>query len=144
MCTYMYTILHIKIIQLVCEKEGAARHVFVKHRCPWQQQSQNMTKSPSPTFWPPPHPQGHVMSVKYEQLLDELSVQHIQVWLKYHHSNIKYFTLFVSSTELRLLRTNGRKKTRRTTQLLDAQADLSRRRHKNVEIFQKRYHYQYH
>ena len=26
------------------------RHVFVKHGCPWHQQSQNLTKFQSPTF----------------------------------------------------------------------------------------------
>ena len=34
------------------------RHVFVKHRCPQWQQSQNMAKSQSPTFWPHPTPRG--------------------------------------------------------------------------------------
>ena len=37
----------------------------------------------------PPHPQGHVMSVKFEQPLDELTVQ---VWLLYDHPNFKYCT----------------------------------------------------
>ena len=45
----------------------------------------------------PPHPQGHVMSVKCEEPIDELTVQ---VWLLYHHQNFKYCTLFVSGTEL--------------------------------------------
>ena len=43
------------------------------------------------------HPQGHVMSVKCEQPLDELTVQ---VWLLYDHPNFKYCTLFKSRTEL--------------------------------------------
>ena len=43
------------------------------------------------------HPQGHVMSVKCEQPLDELTVQ---VWLQYDHQNFKYCTLNVSGTEL--------------------------------------------
>ena len=34
------------------------RHVFVKHRCPRQQQSPNMAKSLSPKFWPRPAPRG--------------------------------------------------------------------------------------
>ena len=35
----------------------------------------------------PPHPPGHVMSVKCEQPLDELTVQ---VWLMYDHQNFKF------------------------------------------------------
>ena len=38
----------------------------------------------------PPHPQGHVMSVKCEQPLDELKVQ---VWLLYDPPNFKYIVL---------------------------------------------------
>ena len=34
----------------------------------------------------PAHPQGHVMSVKCEEPIDELTVQ---VWLPYHHLNFK-------------------------------------------------------
>ena len=53
-----------------------------------------------------PHPQGHEMSVKCEQSIDELTVQ---VWLLYHHPNFKYFTLCVSGTELRTdKQTDGR------------------------------------
>ena len=48
-----------------------------------------------------PHPQGHVMSVRCEQPLDELTVQ---VWLLYDHPSFKYCTLYISGTELR---TNG-------------------------------------
>ena len=43
-------------------------------------------------------PQGHVMSMKCEQPLDELTVQ---VWLLYDYLNFKYCTLNVSGTELR-------------------------------------------
>ena len=39
-----------------------------------------------------PHPQGHVMSVKCEEPVDELTVQ---VWLLYHYPNFKYCTLFI-------------------------------------------------
>ena len=58
----------------------------------------------------PPHPQGHVMLVKCEESIDELTVQ---VWLLYHHPSLKYCTLLVSGTELRTDRrtdgqTNGR------------------------------------
>ena len=54
----------------------------------------------------PPHPQGHVISVKCEKPLDELTVQ---VWLLYDHPNFKYCTLCISGTELRTDRqTDGR------------------------------------
>ena len=52
----------------------------------------------SPTFLPRPAPKGHMISVKCEQPLDELTVQ---VWLLYHHPNFKYCTLFIDGTELR-------------------------------------------
>ena len=39
--------------------------VFVKHRCPRRQPSQNMKSY----ILIPPHPQGHVMSVKCEELI---------------------------------------------------------------------------
>ena len=61
----------------------------------------------------PSHPQGHVMSVKCEQPLDELTVQ---VWLLYDNPNFKYCTLLISGTELR---TDGQTD-RRTIQTLDA------------------------
>ena len=52
-----------------------------------------------------PQPQGHVMSVKCEQPLDELTVQ---VWLLYDHLNFKYCTLNVSGMELQTDKlTNG-------------------------------------
>ena len=62
------------------------RHVFVKHGCPQRQQSQNMAKSLS-YILTPPDPQGHEMSVKCEEPIDELTVQ---VWLLYDHPNFKY------------------------------------------------------
>ena len=74
------------------------RHVFVKHRCPRWQQSQNMAKKSKSYILTPPHPKGHVKSVKCEGPIDELKVQ---VWLLYDHPNIKYCTLFVSGRELR-------------------------------------------
>ena len=56
-------------------------------------------------FYPAP-PQGHEMSVKCEEPLNELKVQ---VWLQYLHQNCNYLTLFVSGTELRTdKQTNGR------------------------------------
>ena len=55
-------------------------------------------KSLSPKFWHRPTPQGHVMSVKCEQPLDELTVK---VLLLYDNPNFKYCTLNVSRTELR-------------------------------------------
>ena len=63
------------------------RHMFVKHGCPRWQQSQNMAnifKSYMYILTLPPHPQGHGMSVKCEEPIDELTVQ---VWLLYHHPN---------------------------------------------------------
>ena len=74
------------------------RHVFVKHGCPRRQQSQTMAKISESYILTPHHPQGHVMSVKCEQPLDELTVQ---VCLLYDHPNFKYCTLFISGTELR-------------------------------------------
>ena len=79
-------------------KANKTRHVFVKHGCPRQQQSRNMAKISKSYILTTPHPQGHVMSVKCEQPIDELTVQ---VWLLYHNPNCKYCTLFVSGTELR-------------------------------------------
>ena len=91
------------------------RHVFVKHGCPWRQQSGNMAKISESYILTPPHPQGHVMLVKCEEPIDELTVQ---VWLLYHHPNSKYCTLLVSGSELRTDgQTNGR-----TVRLLDAPA----------------------
>ena len=67
--------------------------------------NQNMAKISKSYILTPPHPQGHVMSVKCEEPTDELTVQ---VWLLYHHPNFKYCTLFVSQTELRTYkRTDG-------------------------------------
>ena len=63
----------------------------------------------------PPHPQGHMMPVKCENSIDELTVQ---VWLLYHHPNFKYCTLFVGGRELRTDR--NRQTDRRTIRLLDA------------------------
>ena len=63
----------------------------------------------------PPHPQGHVMSVKCEQPIDELTVQ---VWLLYHNPNFKYCTLFVSRTGRNYGRTN-----RQTDKQTDGRTD---------------------
>ena len=46
------------------------RHVFLKHRCLRRQQSQTMAKISKSYILTPSHPQGQVMSVKYEQPLD--------------------------------------------------------------------------
>ena len=59
--------------------------MFVKYGCPRRQQSQTMAKISKSCILTPPNPQGHVMSVKCEQPLDELTVQ---VWLLYDHPNI--------------------------------------------------------
>ena len=101
------------------------RHVFVKHGCPRRQQSQNMAKISKSYVLTPPHPQGHVMSVKCEEPIDELTVQ---VWLLYHHLNFKYCTLFVSGTEL----WTDKRTDRRTIRLLDAPTDLSGRGHQKT------------
>ena len=69
----------------------------MKHGCPRRQQSQTMEKISQSYILTPPHPQGHVMSVKCEQPLDELTVQ---VWLLYDHRNFKYSTLFIRGTKL--------------------------------------------
>ena len=92
------------------------RHVFVKHGCPRRQQSRNMAKISKSYILTPPHPQGHVMSVKCEQPIDELTVQ---VWLLYYNPNFKYCTLFVSGTELRTDGQTDRQTDRRTIRLLD-------------------------
>ena len=44
----------------------------------------------------PPHPQWHVMSMKCEQPIDELT---FQVRLPHHQPNLKYCMLFVSGTD---------------------------------------------
>ena len=82
------------------------RHVFVKHGCPRRQQCQNMAKISNFYILTPPNPQGHGMSVKCEEPIDELTVQ---VWSLYHHPNFKYCTLFVSGTELRTDRQTDRR-----------------------------------
>ena len=101
----------------------------MKHGCPQRQQIQIMAKISKSYILTPPQPQGHVMSVKCEEPIVELTVH---VWLLYHHRNFKYCTLFVSGTELR---TDGRTDGQtdgRMIRLLDAPADLSGQGHKNV------------
>ena len=75
--------------------------MYVKHGCPWGQQSQIMAKISKSYILTPPYHQGHVISEKCEEPIDELTVQ---VWLLYHQPNFKYCTLFVRGTELK---TNG-------------------------------------
>ena len=70
--------------------ERKTTHVCAKHGCPRRQQSQNMTKLSESYILTPPHPQGHSISVKCEEPIDELRVQ---VWLLYHHPNFKYCSL---------------------------------------------------
>ena len=84
----------------------------MKHRCPRRQQSWNMAKTSKSYILTPPHPQGHVMSVRCEEPIDELTVQ---VWFLYHHQNLNYCTLFVSRMELRTDKWTDR----RTIRLLD-------------------------
>ena len=73
-------------------------HVFVKHGCSQWQQSQAIAKISKSYIFTPPHSQGHVISVKCEHPLDELTVQ---VWLLYDHPTFNYCTFFISGTELR-------------------------------------------
>ena len=87
------------------------RHVFVKHGCPRRQPSHNIAKISKSYILTLPHPQGHVMSVKCEEPIDELTVQ---VWFLYHHPNFKYCTLFISGTELRTNRRTDGQTNRRT------------------------------
>ena len=68
-------------------KPMQTKHVFVKHRCPRQQQSPNIAKISKSYILTPPDPQGHQMSVKCEEPLNELTVQ---VWLLYNHPNFNY------------------------------------------------------
>ena len=56
-------------------------------------------------------PRGHVMSVKCEQLLYELTVQ---VLILYDQPNFKYCTLFISGTELQTDRRTDRRTDRQT------------------------------
>ena len=81
-----YSMLHFAWWFIHCYKLD----VFVKHGCPRRQQSQNMAKISKFDILTLPYPQGHVMSVKCEEPIDELTVQ---VWLLYHHPNFKYCTL---------------------------------------------------
>ena len=91
--SYMLTTISMLLYRLFI-----TRHVFVKHGCPRRQPSPSMAKISKSYILTPPHPQGHEMSVKCEEPIDELTVQ---VWLLYHHPNFRYCTLFESGTELR-------------------------------------------
>ena len=98
------------------------RHVLIlwKTDAPGGNKAEICQTSLTPIFWPR-QPQGHVMSVKCDEPIDELTVQ---VWLLYHHPNLKYCTLFVSGTELRTDRRTDRQTDKqtdgRTIRLLDA------------------------
>ena len=65
---------------------SALKRVFLKHGCPRRQQSPNMAKISKSYILTQPHPQGHVMSVKCEEPIDELTVQ---VSLPYHQAKKK-------------------------------------------------------
>ena len=56
---------------------------------------ENLAKSQS-YILTTPNPQGHVMRGKYEQPLDEIT---LQVWLLHARLNFKYCTLYVSGME---------------------------------------------
>ena len=77
-------------------------------------------KIPKSQILTTPHPQGHVMLVKCEQPLDELTVQ---VWLLYDHPNFKYFTLNVRGTELLTDRRTDGRTDRQTDRWTDGQTD---------------------
>ena len=76
----------------------------------------NMAKISKSYILTPPRPQGHGMSVKCEEPIDELTVQ---VWLLHLHPNFKYCTLLVSGTELR----TDRRTDRQTDGQTDGQTD---------------------
>ena len=81
--------------------------MFVKHGCPGGNKVKIWQKSLSPIFWPAP-PQGHVMSVKCEEPINEITIQ---------------VCLHVSSPELKILHfvsKTGLWTDRRTIWLLDA------------------------
>ena len=83
----------------------------MKHGCPRWQQSHNMAKISKSYILTLPHPQGHVMSVKCEEPIDEPTDQ---VWLLYHHPNFNYCSLIISGTELRTNRRTDRQTDGRT------------------------------
>ena len=49
------------------------------HGCPRWQQSQNMEKISKSNILTQPHPQGHVMSLKCEEPIDEATVRLVTV-----------------------------------------------------------------
>ena len=73
----MYNFIVELFIWLQTDSTNLKLDVFVKHRCPRQQQSQNMAKISKKYILTLPHPQGHVMSVKCEEPKDEIL---FQVW----------------------------------------------------------------
>ena len=94
----------VSCVSEVCSNDGQRSWLRENKTCLWN------TDAPAPTksnydknlksyILTPPHPKGHVMSVKCELPLDEVTVQ---VWLLYDHLNFKYCTLFISGTELRM------------------------------------------
>ena len=108
---YSITINNILYRHILNDVSEKTRHVFVKHGCPRWQQSQNMTKISKSHILTLPHPHGHVMSVKYEEPIDELTVK---VWLLYRHPNFRYCTLLVSGTELQTNRQTDKRTDRQT------------------------------
>ena len=49
--------------------------MFVKHRCPRRQESPSMANISKSYIFTPPLLHGHVMSIKCEQPLDDVTVQ---------------------------------------------------------------------
>ena len=64
--------------------------VFVKHGCTWQQESQNLAKSRSPTFWPPPCHRGMTCDVREVCQQPLTSPSLVTVW-RYEHPNFKHW-----------------------------------------------------
>ena len=79
-----------------------------------------------------PLPQGHGMSVKCKEPIDELTVQ---VWLLYHHPNFNHWTLFVSGTELQTNRQTDGQTDGQTIRLLDAPGGPFRPGHKKYVFY---------
>ena len=99
--SWFYTIISNNILFYKLCPIPFNKYEKVKHGCPRRQQSRITAKISKSYILTPPHPQGHVMSVKCEEPIDELTVL-------YHNPNFKYCTLFVSGTELRTDRQTDR------------------------------------
>ena len=105
-----------------CFTSERTRHVFMKHGCPWRQQSQNMAKISKSYILTPPHLQGQVMSVKCEEPMNL-------------YSNFGYFIIPQTlNIALCLLAGQNNRQTDRQTdrQMEMSPADLSGQEHKKL------------